>query len=670
MLSKIRRFIRALQSPGKKDLSYLFSHADPDLDLESRIEWVASLVEWIRDSTGQTTSATRVKFILQWLDRHPEGRLASARVIQSVIRETDSLSLFTEVGLPSQPSFGREFRRRLFDILLPAYSDPRDMADVQSRLFYDDEDPERFEKIPPELLDAVLSWIRTGLPPDEALDDDWRRSLLDASRVLAARCLAITLRPDFLHRSTVRTIDENPFMKMSRHLDRLNERDSGPGIFESLHEDLGHGRRLLTEVRAHLELTGVSVDLVYQIDRVRNDLTRLNRMIGLLERAHRHEDLVAPGFAFWIELLRGHRNDGDFAAIFRKHIGLLSKKIVERTGASGEHYITQTSSEYWHLLLMALGGGVLTAVTAFLKYAHHSHDTALFVEFAYNATNYSVSFLVMHFLGFKLATKQPSMTAAALAGKLKEEGGQADDDAFVDEIARISRGQFAAVVGNLAAVIPAALLINWVFMKLTGSDFFEEKAGLAFLDSINPFISGTLIFGAVTGVVLWASSMTAGWLENASVFARVPEILRAHPFLRWVLGRKRAERVADAYLRNIAGITGSVALGVFLAAVPMLGRFFGVPLQAYHVTLTTGALTYSASAIDWSLRSLEPLVYATIGIAVIGLLNFGVSFALALSVAVRARDLPKGRVYAILRRAFAKGIRRPQDFLFPVRTTD
>ena len=56
-----------------------------------------------------------------------------------------------------------------------------------------------------------------------------------------------------------------------------------------------------------------------------------------------------------------------------------------------------------------------------------------------------------------------------------------------------------------------------------------------------------------------------------------------------------------------------------------------------------------------------------IGIAIIGLLNFGVSFALALIVALRARDVPGGEGKtlpgAVLRRFF----RRPIEFFYPPR---
>ena len=58
-------------------------------------------------------------------------------------------------------------------------------------------------------------------------------------------------------------------------------------------------------------------------------------------------------------------------------------------------------------------------------------------------------------------------------------------------------------------------------------------------------------------------------------------------------------------------------------------------------------------------------LWACGGIACIGLLNFGVSFALALIVALRARDVPRGErrtlPFAVLRHF----LRHPFQFFYP-----
>jgi site-specific recombinase len=53
------------------------------------------------------------------------------------------------------------------------------------------------------------------------------------------------------------------------------------------------------------------------------------------------------------------------------------------------------------------------------------------------------------------------------------------------------------------------------------------------------------------------------------------------------------------------------------------------------------------------------------GIAVIGLLNFGVSFILALLVALRAREVERRDQLRLLRAVLARFAARPAEFLVP-----
>jgi site-specific recombinase len=89
---------------------------------------------------------------------------------------------------------------------------------------------------------------------------------------------------------------------------------------------------------------------------------------------------------------------------------------------------------------------------------------------------------------------------------------------------------------------------------------------------------------------------------------------------------------------------------------------FGLPLEGRHVTLATGTLAFAACSLGTARLTLAPCI----GIALIGLLNFGVSFALALAVALRARDVTGrerlGLAVAVARRF----VRHPLEFFLPV----
>ena len=116
---------------------------------------------------------------------------------------------------------------------------------------------------------------------------------------------------------------------------------------------------------------------------------------------------------------------------------LLSRKIAERAGASGEHYITTSHDEYFALWKAAIGGGFVTIFTAFFKLSLLAAGLPLFFEGFFSGVNYAASFVSLQLLGFTLATKQPSMTAAALAGKLVGTEGAKRTEEFTKEVTRI-----------------------------------------------------------------------------------------------------------------------------------------------------------------------------------------------------------------------------------------
>src|SRR5688572_23070196 len=277
---------------------------------------------------------------------------------------------------------------------------------------------------------------------------------------------------------------------------------------------------------------------------------------------------------------------------------------------------------------------------------------------------YAGSFIVMQLLGFTLATKQPSMTAAALAGTIRDRAGPGRLDELVRLIARIARSQFAAAMGNISAVIVTALVFDLIWTNTTGAPFLDEKSSIKTVEGFDPFGSGTIFFAALTGVLLWISSLFAGWFENWVVYRRLPEAIEHHPLGKRI-GRARMAKAARFLERQAAGFGGSIALGTLLGMVPVFSKFVGLPLDVRHITLSTGSLTLSMSSLGLDGAGTGPFVMACLGIVFMGLLNFGVSFALALVVALRARDVPRGERRTLPVAVLRHFLRRPLHFFYP-----
>jgi site-specific recombinase len=133
-------------------------------------------------------------------------------------------------------------------------------------------------------------------------------------------------------------------------------------------------------------------------------------------------------------------------------------------------------------------------------------------------------------------------------------------------------------------------------------------------------------------------------------------------------GVEGARQRADWWRDNVASPAGNVGLGVLLGLTPVVLAFFGVPMEVRHVTLSTGQVAAATFSLGWASMGEAPFWLAIAGIAMIGALNVGVSFGLALRVAMRAVDISpadRARVYRAIR---APLLERPGEFLWPPRT--
>jgi site-specific recombinase len=111
---------------------------------------------------------------------------------------------------------------------------------------------------------------------------------------------------------------------------------------------------------------------------------------------------------------------------------------------------------------------------------------------------------------------------------------------------------------------------------------------------------------------------------------------------------------------------GYLALGFLLGFVPVVfSKFIGVPIEVRHVTLQAASLAlavaslYGTPEFHWGY-----VAWGGLGIVVIAVCNIGVSFALALRTAMRARDLgheARARLWRAITQAFRE---RPVRFLW------
>ncbi|MCU1283240.1 MAG: Site-specific recombinase, partial [bacterium] len=496
--------------------------ADPPT-LEVAMRGLEAAAHWLRSGGALTETEpapiVRLRLLVDILDEVPNWRRAIAAALARVCADGDAVPAL-EAGLPNDRGLWPESADRLSRRFLPSADSARDLGALISRMF-------------PTMRDAV--WL--GFVPDDLaarlvklLDDDARSSganppfvplqqaTLDVIALVATRTSALGLSREIRARSPEVPLAASPFFLLPRRCDALF---SGIGSAASCRDQISACRDALEAVRMHLEEFGVSVDVVYRIEVIAKNLDRLRDLLAISDPA---EDDARAAAAFHVvaQIAAARVRDRSVRDMLSTNLHLLARKVIEHAGETGEHYITTTRKQWWKMLASGAGGGIVTAGTIVMKYLVLWGHFALFVEGAFASLNYASSFLVMQLCGFTLATKQPSMIAAALAGALHGSSGKERDelDDLVTLIQRICRSQLGAAIGNVGMVIPAALVFNVVYARLHGAPFLDEHAAEHTIESFHPLHSGTIFFAALTGVLLWMSSLGAGWLENWVTYRR------------------------------------------------------------------------------------------------------------------------------------------------------
>ena len=353
-------------------------------------------------------------------------------------------------------------------------------------------------------------------------------------------------------------------------------------------------------------------------------------------------------------------------ALVASNSSLLASKVAERSSETGESYITRTAGQYRSMFFKAAGGGALTAVTTWLKFGVMAVGLSAFWNGFWSSVVYSASFIAIQLLHCTLATKQPAMTAPAMAAKLKDLSEAPALDGFVDEVTHLVRSQVAAVLGNVLMVFPAVLRVSFAIQVASGSPMIDAKDAAYVLQSIT-LLGPTALFAAFTGVLLFAASIIAGWAENWFVLHRLDSALRYNPRFTAVLGTVRADRWAHFMRDKISGFASNISLGFMLGLIPAFAGFFGLGLEVRHVTLSAGQLAAACASIGWDVLRNPALWWCVAAIPVIGTLNLAVSFYLAFRLALQAHNVT-GVDRARIRAAILQRWRnQPLHFFAPVK---
>ncbi|WP_119966964.1 site-specific recombinase [Simplicispira lacusdiani] len=640
-----------MSRPGT-ELDRLLAALDPRAGLAARHLWLVHLLAWVRG--GQESPAAALERVRQFLDAveaDPDLRSRLRAWWATLVDTVDMTTLLADFGFAPRTALVSEVAERLRRKLLPSSPETIDASELFSLAL-----PTAFDARWLAALQAQdLQRLAALLSENDGPSALWQRILLDAITYCAGQILATGFAPELRLRMSEAAREAQPFHALTRDVESLRvevlrglrTRERLDEAAQRLRERLEACRAAAATVYPHFEDNGISVGLVFLLRQLRERILRVRALLDCVLSP----TPAASAAQLLAQLVLVGQERRSLRALLAANSSILAAKVAERSAETGEHYITRTAAEYRAMVAQAAGGGAVMAFTTLIKFALYALALSAFWGGFWAGVNYAASFVLIQLLHFTVATKQPAMTAPAMAARLKELDTGAGVEPFVDEVTHLVRSQVAAVLGNVLVVFPAVWGLAQCLAWASGQPAISPETATHVLESLH-LLGPSVLFAAFTGVLLFTSSIIAGWTENWFVLHRLDSALRYNPRITRWLGGERAARWARFLRANISGFAANISLGFMLGLVPAFAGFFGLGLDVRHVTLSSGQLGAASAALGLEVLHLPAFWWAVATLPLLGAFNVAVSFYLAFRLALRARNVSgvdRSRIYTAIR---------------------
>lgn len=648
------------------------NRANPFASWRERANWMIDVVEWVKrepalpvkEGGGRRARQQRIHILLDWLDANRDAKRLVRTTLQKTLREAASAELFFTTGLPREPGFFGEMSEKFLKFFLPKAQVQLDLSALFVAMFSGQSDADWLLGLDQKTLSRIWK-----LCADDGITHTFRQQMDEALVYLVTVVLSVGISPPFRQRlERSNSLQSTPFMTLRREVERhLQSSAQDEASLRSVRMLIAVCQAQTDRIYADLDENGVSLGLVYSIERMRAQLARMARLIDL-RAALSHPGMGTDQMQVLLgEMVMGQRHRSSIRGLVRRSFALLTRKMVDRNAGYGqfhaEHYAVRSAAQYRVTFIAAAIGGLVAVLTVLGQLALSNANVAHFFAGVSASLNYLVSFTVIAVAGGALAAKQPAVIAPALASKMHELDTSEGLQGLMAEIAVFTRAQTAAVFGNVFTLIPVMLILAIGVQWWSGMPLLHPGIAHASLDALS-ILSWSPVYAVLTGILLWTASLMACFADNWFALRRLRDSLMHHRRLVHALGAARAERWTVWLERNLARIVGNVCLALLLGMVPVWAQFFGFDFEIRYVTFALGTLVASAGSLGLPILETREFWLASGGIVAIGLANIGVAFLCSLILALRTCDVP-ARMRRLLFKAMLKRLfSQPRFFLW------
>ena len=621
----------------------------------------------------QSLKRTNFEVFLAYLKNNEEIKNNFRDYLFILFSNKSFAKALTDANILSENAFFPELKKRISYKFLPPVEDENTISYIISKvLFNPKSDSDYIKNIKPEDGSEFFKLMEieniSTLPKV-------KKELLISANILALRSVGNALEAGITKMVPEYKNFDNPFVALQSELDSLICRFKKDKDLQIDSKDVDY-KQIKIYLQQCLDFVdkafknackfGISSKINQSLLKIRQQLRRIQDIIPILV-VDTEEDILTNSKNLVSNTLKYNSHRNNVRELIDDSTRLISHLITSHTAETGTHYIATSPKEYLKMFWKASGGGIIVGFLCIFKmmmsYSHGSE----FSHAVLYSLNYAFGFIIIYLLGFTLATKQPAMTAATMAKVLSDESSSEKNyKEFANLVAKLSRTQFIAFVGNVLWSFPVALAIIY------GMDWFLEKNFAVakadkLLKDLNPIESKAILHACIAGFFLFISGIISGNISNSSIFNQIPERISQSPFLNQVIGAKNSKKLSDFYTKHWAGIISNFWFGIFLGVIAPLGVFLGLDLDIRHITFSAGNFALALYGKGFDIDTYT-FTISLVTIFLIGAFNFIVSFGLSMLLAFRSRKVNFGELTIIYKTILKYFIKNPLRFFIPLKS--
>ena len=647
------------------------------------IDFVFDVVNYFRRKSKNKKSPLNIDELIAEIKHKPDCIAFFKEKLHNVFANKQKVILFTDAGLLNSVSFFKELRRRISRQLLPDQPSEENIQYVLNQLFYRPSDVKWVHQIPLDNWKELFEILAVSTFYEDSESKTTSKQILLAIMILSQRMGGLALQTDVRRMVPEYAHLNSPFIALDDELNNLARtlsKEDKPYLYIQDHELdykqlnilAGQCEDFVNKADANTSKYGVSFSVNQTLLLIRQQIKRIKRLYNYLF-IEKEADKCEKTIAFYLDMVKTNSKKNNIRKLIDDSVYNITYEITNYTGKTGEHYITSTTGEYFKMLKTALWGGVIVGFMCLVKlYMSMQPDQSDFFRALNYSFNYAIGFVLIYLTGSTLATKQPAMTASTIAKTLES---LSDNDnnkekqkhytEFSALFTRLFRSQFIAFVGNVFGAFPVSMLLAIGMSYLSGYNIATKKS-LHLLEDLNIWHTPVFLHACIAGIFLFLSGIIAGNVASVNNFNNFYYRLSEHPFLKGFFGKVRMQRVANWMQQKWPSVVSNIWFGVFMGSAWAIGHFFGLPIDIRHITFASGNLAYGLYGMNFII-SLENILWCILGIGIIGLGNFIVSFGLSLWIALRSREVPASELKYLGRCVWRAFKTHPRAFFFPVK---